>query len=341
MKLVYKYCLEQLTQTLLPLFATLFFIVSIIFFIQLAKITAYVEISFLELFKLYIFLLPKLILLTLPLSFFISLCLCLYRLCKESELLALFALGFSPTSFLRFFLKIAGLGSALMLIIALVFIPVSFELFDNFINYKKFSAKLNLKTSEFGQRYLRWMIFVEKKSKNDTYENITMYHPKIKPSDKEQLIIAKKGELIREPSSVSFKLSHGTAYNLNKNKWDILDFKELLIRTKFKNYNLNIRSFYHYFDDIFVKKEKAKEFIMYVLIALFPLACTPFALVFGIVTYRYHSGYVYPGMFGVIFLYFGSLLVFSSKPFLAISLVFLTFFASSLILYFATTARKY
>lgn len=341
MRLVYRYSLEQLTQTLLPLFVTLYFIVSIIFFIQLAKITAYVEISFLELLKLYIFLLPKLILLTFPLSFFISLSLCLYRLCKDSELLALFALGFSPLSFLRFFLRVSSLASAFMLVVALIFIPVSFELFDNFIDYKKFSAKLNLKTSEFGQRYLNWMIFVEKKGKNDSYENITMYHPKIKKEDKEQLIVASKGELIREPSAISFKLSDGKAYNLNKDKWDILDFKELLIRTKFHNYKLSIRSFYNYFDDIFIKKEKAKEFIMYVLIALFPLACTPFALVFGVVTYRYSSGYVYPGMFGVVFLYFGSLLMFSSRPFLAIALVFFTFFLSSLAAFFLSTARRY
>ncbi len=162
----------------------LFTIVSMVFFIQLAKLTSSIEINFADLLKLYGFMLPRILIFTLPIT------LALFRLSRENESIVLFTLGFSPKILAKFFLKIAALVSALMLIIALVMIPIVFELQDNFVNFKKTQVKFNYKTGEFGQRFLEWMIFIEKQE-SDRYENIIMYHPKRNIEDKEQLIIAK------------------------------------------------------------------------------------------------------------------------------------------------------
>ena len=67
---VNKYFFTNFIDNLLSLFLTLFLIVSIVFFINIARITSYVEISFLEFIKLYSFLLPQILLFTLPISFF-------------------------------------------------------------------------------------------------------------------------------------------------------------------------------------------------------------------------------------------------------------------------------
>ncbi len=53
----------------------------------------------------------------------------------------------------KFFLKIASLISAFMLVVALVMIPIVFELQDNFVNYKSTQVKFNYKTGEFGQNF--------------------------------------------------------------------------------------------------------------------------------------------------------------------------------------------
>ena len=68
---VNKYFFTNFIDNLLSLFLTLFLIVSIVFFINIARITSYVEISFLEFIKLYSFLLPQILLFTLPISFFV------------------------------------------------------------------------------------------------------------------------------------------------------------------------------------------------------------------------------------------------------------------------------
>ena len=230
---------------------------------------------------------------------------------KENESIVLFTLGFSPKILAKFFLKIAALVSALMLIIALVMIPIVFELQDNFVNFKKTQVKFNYKTGEFGQRFLEWMIFIEKQE-SDRYENIIMYHPKRNIEDKEQLIIAKEATAQRNEDSFAFKLSNGKMYNFeNGQTLFIGNFDKLIVNTQFNDQNLQTKKFYEYWNDLNTNPKRAKEFVIYVTIALFPLASTLFALSFGIVTYRYEKGFIYFGMFGVIAVYFGLLSSFS------------------------------
>ncbi|MFK0348101.1 LptF/LptG family permease [Campylobacter coli] len=317
MKLALRYVLNQFLSTNLSIFFVLFTIVSMVFFIQLAKLTSSIEINFADLLKLYGFMLPRILIFTLPIAFFIALTLALFRLSRENESIVLFTLGFSPKILAKFFLKIAALVSALMLIIALVMIPIVFELQDNFVNFKKTQVKFNYKTGEFGQRFLEWMIFIEKQE-SDRYENIIMYHPKRNIEDKEQLIIAKEATAQRNEDSFAFKLSNGKMYNFeNGQTLFIGNFDKLIVNTQFNDQNLQTKKFYEYWNDLNTNPKRAKEFVIYVTIALFPLASTLFALSLGIVTYRYEKGFIYFGMFGVIAVYFGLLSSFSQPPILA------------------------
>ncbi len=341
MKLALRYVLNQFLSTNLSIFFVLFAIVSMVFFIQLAKLTSSIEISFLDLLKLYGFMLPRILIFTLPIAFFIALTLALFRLSRENESIVLFTLGFSPKILAHFFLKIATLLSALMLVVALVMIPIVFELQDNFVNFKKTQVKFNYKTGEFGQRFLDWMIFIEKQD-NDKYENIIMYHPKRKAEDKEQLIIAKEAIAQRGENGFTFKLSKGKMYNFENSQTLFMgEFDNLAVNTQFDNNNLQTKKFYEYWNDLNSNPQRAKEFVIYTTIALFPLASTLFALSFGIVTYRYEKGFIYFGMFGVIAIYFGLLSSFSESPILACIGIFALSFIASIICFKKMILSRY
>ncbi|HEF9365219.1 TPA: LptF/LptG family permease [Campylobacter coli] len=341
MKLALRYVLNQFLSTNLSIFFVLFTIVSMVFFIQLAKLTSSIEINFADLLKLYGFMLPRILIFTLPIAFFIALTLALFRLSRENESIVLFTLGFSPKILAKFFLKIAALVSALMLIIALVMIPIVFELQDNFVNFKKTQVKFNYKTGEFGQRFLEWMIFIEKQE-SDRYENIIMYHPKRNIEDKEQLIIAKEATTQRNEDSFAFKLSNGKMYNFeNGQTLFIGNFDKLIVNTQFNDQNLQTKKFYEYWNDLNTNPKRAKEFVIYVTIALFPLASTLFALSFGIVTYRYEKGFIYFGMFGVIAVYFGLLSSFSQPPILACIGIFALSFIASIVCFKKMILSRY
>ncbi|KAF0590572.1 MAG: lipooligosaccharide transport system, ABC transporter permease component LptF, partial [Candidatus Campylobacter infans] len=69
---VNQYFFYSFLNSFISLFATLFLVVSIVFFIQIARITSYIEISLGELFRLYSYLLPQILLFTAPIAFFIG-----------------------------------------------------------------------------------------------------------------------------------------------------------------------------------------------------------------------------------------------------------------------------
>nr|WP_306808843.1 LptF/LptG family permease [Campylobacter helveticus] len=329
-RLIFRYILNQFLGTHLSIFLVLFGIVSMVFFIQIANLTSSIEISFLDLFKLYGFMLPRILIFTLPLAFFVALTLALYRLSRENESVVFFTLGFTPLKMAQFFLKIAALLSAFMLVVALVMMPIVYQLQKNFVDYKKTQVKFNYKTGEFGQKFLDWMIFIQNENEGK-YENIVMFHPKSAKNLKEQLIIAKEASLERLNEGFAFKLNEGKMYNFDGEETLFIgEFENLVVNTKFSDNLGQTKAFYEYWDDINSNAGKAKEFVMYVCISLFPLASTLFALSFGIVTYRYEKGFIYLGMFGVIAVYFGLLSGFYKPPLLAVVLIFSFAFAASI-----------
>ena len=70
MNKINRYLLSSFISSFASLFSVLFLIMSIVFFIQIAKITSFIEINSSELFKLYLFMLPRILIFTTPIAFF-------------------------------------------------------------------------------------------------------------------------------------------------------------------------------------------------------------------------------------------------------------------------------
>ena len=342
MSRVNKYLLFNFLGTFASLFSTLFLIMSIVFFIQIARITSYIEISFGELFKLYSFMLPRVLLFVVPIAFFVSLAMTLFRLSKENESIVIFTLGGSPNKIARFFLAFSALLSAALLIVAIVMIPIAAQLNANFIDYKKTVAKLNLKPTQFGQKFSDWMVYVgsESEDKNGTtYKDIVMFNPFVK--DSQRLITARNAKIINVGQSVELSLNEGKMYDIRDEIYHQSNFKSMKIRTAQSEEISDVGSIKEYWMEAASSNKRKKDFSTYVLVALFPLASTLFAISLGIVTYRYEKGMVYVGTFGVLFGYFTLIMLFSSKPSLAIPLIFFVFLLAGVLLYKAKIARRY
>ena len=342
MSRVNKYLLFNFLGTFASLFSTLFLIMSIVFFIQIARITSYIEISFGELFKLYSFMLPRVLLFVVPIAFFVSLAMTLFRLSKENESIVIFTLCDSPNKIARFFLAFSALLSAALLIVAIVMIPIAAQLNANFIDYKKTVAKLNLKPTQFGQKFSDWMVYVgsESEDKNGTtYKDIVMFNPFVK--DSQRLITARNAKIINVGQSVELSLNEGKMYDIRDEIYHQSNFKSMKIRTAQSEEISDVGSIKEYWLDAASSDKRRKDLSTYVLVALFPLASTLFAISLGIVTYRYEKGMVYVGTFGVLFGYFTLIMLFSSKPALAIPLIFFVFLLAGVLLYRAKITRRY
>ena len=342
MSRVNKYLLFNFLGTFASLFSTLFLIMSIVFFIQIARITSYIEISFGELFKLYSFMLPRVLLFVVPIAFFVSLAMTLFRLSKENESIVIFTLGGSPNKIARFFLAFSAILSAALLVVAIVMIPIAAQLNANFIDYKKTVAKLNLKPTQFGQKFSDWMVYVgsESEDKNGTiYKNVVMFNPYVEET--QRLIIANNAKITNVAQNIELSLNEGKMYDIRDEIYHQSNFKSMKIRTAQSEEISDVGSIKEYWMEAASSDKRRKDLSTYVLVALFPLASTLFAISLGIVTYRYEKGMVYVGTFGVLFGYFTLIMLFSSKPALAIPLIFFVFLLAGVLLYKAKITRRY
>ncbi len=329
---VNRYLLGHLFSMFGSLFATLFFILSIVFFIQIARITSVVEITFLELGKLYLFMLPQILLFTIPISFFIALGLMLFKLSKENETIVLFSLGYSPQKIARFFLLIASVTSLLLLVNALVLIPLANQLNRNFVDFKRTNATLTLKAAEFGQRFSDWLVFIENKHETqdgDEYEQVVMYATGDAQSN-ERFLLANQGRIINQEGQLTLTLEDGRGYEFMPNRLHELVFDRMLLQTYGSGNLTQVLSIWEYWKEIKTNKRRAEGFSLDVLIALFPIATVLFALSVGIVTYRYQKKGIYGSIFLVLFGYFALVMITNKTlPLLSIPLVFGLFFIAS------------
>ncbi|AQW83057.1 LptF/LptG family permease [Campylobacter pinnipediorum] len=336
-----RYLLNNFISTFASLFSTLFLIMSIVFFIQIARITSYIEITFFELAKLYLFLLPRILLFVVPISFFVAIAMTLFRLSKENESIVIFTLGYSPAKISKFFVWLSSIFTIFLLVIAIFLIPKSAELNSNFIDYKKTVAKLNLKGGKFGQKFSDWMVYIndETRDKNGTiYKDIIMYNPQ---KDANRLIIAKTATISNINSMIQLILEDGKIYDIKDKIYHQSSFSSMKIRTNQDNKISKVGNFMHYWLQAKTDKKRNKDLNTYILISLFPLASVLFAISFGIVTYRYDKGSVYTGTFGVLFAYFAIIMLLSSYSQIIIPIVFFPFMMCGFAFYKYKIALKY
>jgi lipopolysaccharide export system permease protein len=299
---VNNYLLKHFSSLFSSLFFTLFFITSVIFFIKIASITAVIKISFYELGLLYIYLLPNILIYTLPITFFIALCISLFNLSKENETIVLFTLGYMPKKISRLFITVSALLSLLLIVNILVLIPIAKQLNANFLDYKRAEAKFNIKATEFGQKFSDWLVYIDKSDKKDNYSGVVMYQQKTKEHT-EKIITSKKATIHNKNGVLKLELDKGKAFEITKEKIEQVNFQKMYIKTEQKDSVSKVISIVSYWKEALKNKKRAYDLAFFLLIALFPVATVLFAISIGIVTYRYEKGGIYLSMVAVIFGY--------------------------------------
>lgn len=336
--MVYKYLLKHFIASFLSIFITLFLISSIIILFQITKFTSYIELSLYDLFKLYSLMVVKLILFTFPISFLLACASACLNLSKENELIMLFSLGYSPKIISKFFTYLSAFISAILLAITLIFIPISFSLYDNFLDYKKAFSKINLKTHGYGQK-IGDLLYLTDNEDNGVYKNITIYQAKNNNNKNEQILFAKSATITTQNDSISLRLNDVIQY-IFQDKIYVNTIKNLNFNTKINNQNANIKNILEYWKD-YKNPSKSKELIIYSILSLLPLCAFKYVLSFSIITSRYEKSFLYPALFVFFMLYFTLALLFSNFHFYTIILIFLFFYILSCLFFKNKIISKY
>lgn len=300
-----KYIISNFSILFLSIFLPLFAIASVIFLIKLATYTAVIQLSLWEMSKLYLFVLPELLFYTLPVTFFISATLSLFKLSTDNEIVVLFSLGIRPNFIIKTLLRPALLLTVLLSFNFFVLFPHATVLSSNFISYKKSEAKFNLSASEFGHSFGSWLLYVGKNNPDGTYADVFLFN---KDKKEEILISADKAEIINDSGVLRLKLSDGEGYSYSKEKFSQINFEIMHINDTMTTDLTKYRTPLEYWRSEDRRESKTNMFITDTLLSIFPVISLFLVASIGVVHVRHQKGRVYLYLFLGVLAYYGATL---------------------------------
>jgi len=335
-----RYLLSQFSTIFFPLFFTLIFVASIVLFVKISSLTSLISVTFPELFFLFFYSLPSVLFFVLPLSLFVSFVLILNRLSHEFELPVLFSLGLKPSKIIASYLKLAIVTTLISLLISLLLVPLSFSVYERFLEVKKDSSAINIRTSEIGQKFGDWLVYINSKEK-DMLEGVVLFSNRA--FEEESLIYATSAKISTDSDSVGLELKKGFVLIDKEEYLDEVLFEDMVITNSLGGDKDRFRGVIeHWAKGFGGDTKRAKEFAQALLVSFFPIVAIYFVLAFGLVNPRSRGVYVYIAIGGFIGLYYGGLYFVSiTYPFLGSLLFGIVLFFAGVGVYKTVPSRLY
>ncbi|MCT7495693.1 LptF/LptG family permease [Aliarcobacter cryaerophilus] len=296
-----NYLHSQLAISFFPIFLGLFFITSVVFLVKIVSLTSVIKMNFIELFSLYLYTVPQILLFTLPISYFLSLVISISKLSSEYEMTVITSFGVGPLNIVKKILPITLLISIALLVITLGLIPKAKYLMNSFIDYKKNEANFNIKESEFGQKFGDWLIFIEKKEDN-IYKNVKLFK---KENNKEELIVSETAILENKKGNLTFKLFNGKIFIIDDSELNEIDFETMYINEIVNNQQILVFSTsLNYWILSLEYNLDNDSFVFFILTSIFPLISLFLVVTFGYFNPRYEKNRAVAYSIGAVILYY-------------------------------------
>ena len=281
-----QYLFSQLAHTFFPIFLGLYFITSIIFLVKIAALTSVITMNVLELFQLYMYVVPTIVFYTAPISFFVSLVITLAKLSSEYELIVLTSFGLNPIKILKIFFPITLFLTLSLVVISIGLIPKAKYLNERFLDQKKKEANFNIKASEFGQKFGNWLIYINDKD-DKKYNDVKLFKTE---ENKDQFIIANNAVLDNEKGELSFKLYDGKSFHIENEEFNQIDYKSMDINESLRNNKKEeFTNSYEYWKNKLKSNDNIDKFAFYILTSFFPLFSLFLVISFGYFNPRYEK----------------------------------------------------
>ena len=325
-----RYLLGNFSTVFFPLFNALLLIASVVLFVQISAMTSILKVTFGEMLSLYALALPEILLYTLPVSFFAAGVITLTKLSFDLELIVLFTLRANMGHILKPFLFLAVILSSALLVIGLWLKPKTWYKSKELIYQKEDSAQLNVKASEFGQKFGDWLLFIGKE-KGDRLENVVLF---TKDPEKEVFIRSGAARIENVENNFRLTLDQGNTFNIHRSKIDQVEFEKMIVNERAGLNRLDYQGVLAYWQDKLTSKKKKKDLAQTILIALFPLLSLVMIVATGIINPRYQKNRSYLYIIGGTLYYY--LLVFTVAaplPFASLAVVPAVWLGSSYLLY--------
>lgn len=296
------YISTNFTKAFLTVFLPFFLIISLVYLVKIASLTAQIQISFTEMFQLYSYTLPDIIFYTLPLSFVAALTNVLMRLSLDNELIALYALGLKADKILRSLFVLGLLFSLLLLFVSFLAMPLSKQYYQSFKTAKQAEAKLNIVPGKLGQRFGDYYVYV-KENKDDVFHTIVIYNRTNK--DQEQFFSSHSGKLNKEHNQTSLLLNEGYGYTYTGTKLQQAQYKLLQVYDTTVQKDFHYQDIFNYWVQAAVNQKLMGKILFFIFVSFIPLLCVYPIASFAMINPRYDANHSFLIIFAVsLFFYF-------------------------------------
>jgi lipopolysaccharide export system permease protein len=288
---VSKYISVNFTKAFLTIFLPIFFIGSLVLIITLSSITSLMQVSFVEMVRIFGYKLPLIIFYSIPVSFLVAVVMTLIRLSTENELIALFSLGITSKEVMRQLWIIATLFTLVLLILSLLEMPQAKQRYKAFKAQKLSEAKINLTPSKLGQKFGNIFVYLKEKE-GQKMKGIVLYTKDSNSSNR--LFIAKEAEIENLNSAVTLSLIDGSGYTFDEHSLKEIDYDIMEIFHKIDSYSYDYRSVIEYWIRYSYNPRRQGQIFFFIFISLIPLLGLSIVASFSIINPRYQKNYAYP-----------------------------------------------
>ena len=278
------YISSNFTKAFLTIFLPFFLIISLVYLVKISSLTAKIQISFMELLKLYSYSVPDIIFYTLPLSFIAALANVLIKLSTDNELIALYALGLKANKVLRGLLILSILFSLLLGTLSFLGMPLSKQFYKSFKESKKSEAKLNIVPGKLGQKFGDYYIYVKEK-KEDKFHDIVIYNRTRK--NEEQFFSSQKGKLNKKNGSTSLLLNDGYGYTYSDTKLQQAKYKTLEVYDSSRKKDFQFEDIIAYWSKAKTDEKMMHRVLFFIFVSLIPLLSVYLVASFTMINPRY------------------------------------------------------
>ncbi len=301
---VASYLLSHFFRLFISIFLPLLAVASIIILIKIATVTAIVKLDATDMYSLYFYILPQVVVFTLPIAFFVAGALTINHFSNDNEIIVLFALGVRPNQLLRILFWPALWLTGVMLSTSLLLVPHAQQLYDNYITFKRTTATLNIAASEFGQRFGEWILFIEEENIAKSYKNVALFRP-MGEDKKEYFAIADSARFSNVDQQLRFRLTYGRAFIYDTHSMTQINFDRMQINDTSLLRQLGYQDSFSYWESISVDYTRRQMFIISVMLSLMPLLNIVLILAIGIQNNRHQKNFTVLYLFAAVVGYFG------------------------------------
>jgi lipopolysaccharide export system permease protein len=236
MKIINKYIFKELFIVLVIGTVTLTGSLFLAKLLNLTEIMVSKGVSFVNVAKMIIYIVPAILILTIPMSVMVSTVVTFNRISADSEVTALKAGGFSFYQLLAPVMVLSVFTYIIVELLMIYALPIGNQAFRNlFFNILNTEASYEIKPKLFNDDFKDMVIFVnEKEINNPVMKGIFIYENT--KNEERRIINAKEGTIFSDKKSsiIQVRLKNGTIHRVGKNKkkYNILKFEKYSLEIK-------------------------------------------------------------------------------------------------------------